>query len=837
MKAAGPVCKVRPRCPPDELDPLIEHLVSNRPVEDRLAFPRGTMLADGRLDLCKQALGPEGMRRVAAAMAANTQVKHLLLGADQLGPEGAMVVAELAREHPKLETVYMGCNGIGPYGARALAEALRDNEQVRALWLKRNAVGPEGAVALARLLDDNERIETLDLVSNELGIDGIAALAPAVARHPGLRNLYLCGNQLGPEGAEIVAEMLAANRCLLRLYLATNEIGDRGCRAIAGAIPERLTALGLSSNEAGPEGARAIASAVRGHPSLEVLELGHAPATAILGVAPNRIGDDGARSFEPVVRAEGALIELDLAGNGIEDPGAAALIDALETNRRMTKLSVGGDLGAGLRRRLTGLLCRNANESARRPDPHTAAIKSVYRTARPPAESPVEAPAEEAETSPRFTDDERGFTDAELETCLTVLEAIAVRRDVLAAHPDLERLMVRVLRRKKQPKRKHGPAADHSLLEATGIRRRTGLSVEMTDQPRSLARARSCYVCKSSFTRLHHFYDSLCPSCADFNWQKRTQTADLSGRVALVTGGRIKIGFRVVLALLRAGAEVVATTRFPMDAARRYAEEPDFDEIAPRLRIHGLDLLHLPEVERFARSFGTSEPRLDILINNAAQTIYRPPAFYAELREREAPEQIPPSFARVLAPVLRASLPDRALFPEGSDDGHGQPIDLRSNNSWRARIHEVSTAELLSVHLVNAVGPYVLTANLRGIMSRTSGDKFVVNVSAMEGQFAKSNKTFFHPHTNMAKAAMNMLTRTAAEDLANDRIHMTSVDTGWITNENPYPVAEQMKRGGFTLPLDEIDGAARILDPVFSAANGGDIRSGCFLKDYRPVAW
>jgi len=146
---------------------------------------------------------------------------------------------------------------------------------------------------------------------------------------------------------------------------------------------------------------------------------------------------------------------------------------------------------------------------------------------------------------------------------------------------------------------------------------------------------RSCYSCKRRYRELHHFYSSFCPDCAAFNWAKRVQTADLTGRVVLVTGARVKIGFHIVLKLLRAGAHVIATTRFPRDAAERYAALPDFAAFSGRLRLHGVDLRDLPALEDFCALLLRECPRLDAIINNACQTVRRPPAYYAPLLPRE----------------------------------------------------------------------------------------------------------------------------------------------------------------------------------------------------------
>jgi len=166
-------------------------------------------------------------------------------------------------------------------------------------------------------------------------------------------------------------------------------------------------------------------------------------------------------------------------------------------------------------------------------------------------------------------------------------------------------------------------------------------------------------------------------------------------------------------------------------------------------------------------------------------------------------------------------------------------MDLRTTNSWRLVLGEISTVELLEVHLVNAIAPFVLLSWLRPLLVRDRTDeKHVINVSAMEAQFARRKKTERHPHTNMAKAALNMLTRTSAVDLAAFSVFMNSVETGWVTDEDPLVHVERKQHEhDFHPPLDAIDGAARVLDPLFSGLATGRHPYGLFFKDYRPVEW
>ena len=393
--------------------------------------------------------------------------------------------------------------------------------------------------------------------------------------------------------------------------------------------------------------------------------------------------------------------------------------------------------------------------------------------------------------------------------------------------------------------------------------------------------ARFCYVCKTEFFTLHFFYDQMCEACAEFNYAKRTPTGSLRGRSYFITGARVKIGYQAAVMLLRAGAEVIVATRFPHDGARRFAREPDAAEWINRLSVYGVDLRHTPSVETLCQHLLHTRTRLDGIINNACQTVRRPAGWYDHVvvGEHASWASLPAGERKILEPyeALRADSRNPALpsgdapgtadigavglwrsavlsqvplldedlergnhlYPAGRLDADLQQVDLRDSNTWRMTLTEVPTAELLEVQLVNAVAPFVINARLKPLLANVpTRDAHVVNVSAMEGQFYRRWKTDKHPHTNMAKAALNMMTRTSAADYVRDGIHMNSVDTGWVTDEDPAVIAARKQAiHGFHPPLDIVDGAARIVDPIFDGIATGKHVWGVFLKDYKPAPW
>ncbi|WP_236246023.1 SDR family oxidoreductase [Streptomyces sp. CC210A] len=476
-----------------------------------------------------------------------------------------------------------------------------------------------------------------------------------------------------------------------------------------------------------------------------------------------------------------------------------------------------------------------------------------------------------------------GIDPERLAVCLDVLKELD---DLDVDHPDAIRvrratshIYRTVKQRRRQERRAAKTAHDRAVTEATA----TGSAERIDDETQGLLpssstageiagilqRPRSCYICKSRYVQVDAFYHQLCPACAVENRARRDARTDLTGRRALLTGGRAKIGMYIALRLLRDGAHTTVTTRFPNDAIRRFKAQPDSDEWIHRLKIVGIDLRDPAQVVALADSVASAGP-LDILINNAAQTVRRSPQAYSELVAAESgplPAGELPSAEVIgtfgsgaveavaalpsarsgdaltaqdvtdLALVSGSATPARIAAGTAIDAG-GLVPDLAPTNSWIQTVDEVDPVELLEVQLCNSTAPFILISRLRPAMAASPARrKYIVNVSAMEGVFDRGYKGAGHPHTNMAKAALNMLTRTSAEEMfEKDGILMTAVDTGWITDERPHPDKMRLAEAGFHAPLDLVDGAARVYDPVVRGEAGEDLY-GCFLKDYAPGRW
>ncbi len=491
-----------------------------------------------------------------------------------------------------------------------------------------------------------------------------------------------------------------------------------------------------------------------------------------------------------------------------------------------------------------------------------------------------------------------------LEVCLDVLRQVEA---LPSDHPDavrVRRATASVFKAVKQERRRTAREAVQANDNAVTAATATGAAGRIDDETAGiqlvsptagasagvLLRPRACYICKQRYTQVDAFYHQLCPDCAKLNHAKRDARTDLTGKRALLTGGRAKIGMYIALRLLRDGAHTTITTRFPNDAIRRFRAQPDSADWIDRVRIVGIDLRDPAQVIALADDVSGQGP-LDILINNACQTVRRSAGAYAaliagEAAQIEGPEVVRfghytgespaeaaiqsmphPDDATALAlsswgarsdarqdrleaavasdwreasPARKSDAPAAAIRRAGSTeiDAGGLIPDLIASNSWVQVVDEVDPIELLEVQLCNMTAPFILVSRLRTAMRNSQARrKYVVNVSAMEGQFGRGYKGPGHPHTNMAKAALNMLTRTSSREmLETDGILMTAVDTGWITDERPHPTKMRLAESGFHAPLDLVDGAARVYDPIVRGEAGEDV-FGCFLKDYEKSSW
>ncbi len=478
-------------------------------------------------------------------------------------------------------------------------------------------------------------------------------------------------------------------------------------------------------------------------------------------------------------------------------------------------------------------------------------------------------------------DDDTPIDPDELETALRVfgkLDRLPVEHpDSLKVQQATAGLYKSVKRRRRLEKRREQLEHDGAITALTATAAPGRIDDETEGLPLVsgakgaiagvLIEPRACYICKQPYTRVDAFYHQLCPDCAAFNHARRNATTDLDGKRALLTGGRAKIGMYIALRLLRDGADTTITTRFPNDAVRRFKAMPDSGDWIDRLGIVGIDLRDPGQVIDLADHVA-SRGSLDILINNACQTVRRSPEAYGPLVAAEkhtlpegklpaietftrpdkeghhhltsgAADHWAPTPHALTAMSLTAGSANFDLIGEGKAiDAGGLVPDQVDTNSWVQPVNEVDPVELLEVQLCNMTAPFILISRLRASMAGSSARRtYVVNVSAMEGQFSRGYKGPGHPHTNMAKAALNMLTRTSAQEmLETDGILMTAVDTGWITDERPHTMKKRLAEDGFHAPLDLVDGAARVYDPIVRGEAGEDIH-GVFLKDYKVSDW
>ncbi len=358
-----------------ELEPLLARLADPAEVTGALTFPRGTLQADGRLDLCKQALSPRDAERVIPAAIASPHAAHLLLGTNSLGTPGIATLAGALTDGHRTRTLYLGCNHVDAEGLAPLARRLAGDRTVRALWLKRNPLGDAGVAAVAEALSTNTALRTLDLTNTGLTLDGLRVLADALRRRATpIERLYLGGNGLGPESGDVLAGLLR-DAGVGELYLAAGRLGDTGVAAVAGALAGvaargRRVVLGLGGNGIGPDGVRHLAAHLA---ALATLDLARPPSARVLRAAPNVVGDAGAAALAGALPGSG-LRRLDLRHTGVTGRGARLLVAALDAGTDLELLG----LGSGVPRRLKRVATTVLRPATPAPEDITA-ITSVYR--------------------------------------------------------------------------------------------------------------------------------------------------------------------------------------------------------------------------------------------------------------------------------------------------------------------------------------------------------------------------------------------------------------------------------------------------------------------------
>ncbi|CAH6421306.1 SDR family NAD(P)-dependent oxidoreductase [uncultured virus] len=368
---------------------------------------------------------------------------------------------------------------------------------------------------------------------------------------------------------------------------------------------------------------------------------------------------------------------------------------------------------------------------------------------------------------------------------------------------------------------------------------------------------KKCYMCKTLFKcdfdkeikeNPRSIYGRLCNNCFEINEQMKKNIFEMNfnGKTAIVTGGRIKIGYETALLLLKLGAQVIITSRFPIDAFKRYQKEKDFDVWKNRLYIFGVDFKNLISVNKFIEDIFSKFESIHILINNAAQTIKREPTYYNSVLkiENSYNDKIDVAFLKKNVSLNLIQTENKLTESKNNNlikkfDEHGEPLDLRFKTSWISGLSDISDLELAEVMMINSIVPFILINKLTILMENKSNYNYIINVTSPEGQF-NTFKNTNHPHTNMAKASLNMMTRTSAQELFNKKILMNNVDSGWITNMLPHKIRENfdiMVKNSSKAPLKPIDGAVRIIHPIWTTQILNNPIYGKFLREFIESDW
>ncbi len=450
-------------------------------------------------------------------------------------------------------------------------------------------------------------------------------------------------------------------------------------------------------------------------------------------------------------------------------------------------------------------------------------------------------------------EDHYNFSEMEWKNCLRVLTQL---KDNPFQNPDNQLFSGLITKIHKQAKKTakrsdylEKKTADLAVIQRSTISKNAltnttsytaGKPIEQHFTPLNLEK--NCYVCNTKYSLAHSFYNRLCPLCAEVNYENRFKEVDLTNRNVILTGGRVKIGYATALKFLRANANLTLTTRFPAIALNQLQKEEDYDQWKDNLNVYGLDLRNLNAVEAFITHYRSKNNYLDILVNNAAQTIQYTDEYYLPILERE--QKLLGGYKHhSLLSANKTEVTSKKMLPVPNEsktelNRFGNPIDDREKNSWNSTLEEVPITELLEVNLINQISPYLLIKELSPIMKKSDfTHKFIINVTSSEGQFSYDNKTIFHPHTNMTKAALNMLTRTSAQEYQKHNILMSAVDVGWVSTGAKEALRHKQFEAGYIPPLDSVDGASRIMHPIIEAIENNHLIYGTLVKNYKEEAW
>ena len=445
------------------------------------------------------------------------------------------------------------------------------------------------------------------------------------------------------------------------------------------------------------------------------------------------------------------------------------------------------------------------------------------------------------------------FSEMEWESCLRVLKQL---KDQPFQNPDNQLFSGLITKIHKQAKKKskreeylQKKAADLAVLQSSTISKNAlaNTTLYYDDEPvkqnfSQLQLEKNCYACNSKYSLAHSFYNRLCPTCSGLNYKNRFKEIDLTNRNVILTGGRVKIGYATALKFLRANANLTLTTRFPAIALSQLQKEKDYDQWKNNLKVYGLDLRNLKAVKNFINQYTSENKCLDILVNNAAQTIKYTDQYYLPILQSEQKllkvYKGNPSLSMNKTDVISEKMLSDVKETKTELNRFGNPIDDRDKNSWNSTLEEISMTEILEVNLINQISPYLLIKELSPLMKKSTFKyKFIINVTSSEGQFSYDNKTIFHPHTNMTKAALNMLTRTSAKEYQNYNILMSAVDVGWVSTGAKEVLRKKQFEVGYIPPLDSVDGAARIMHPIIEAIENEKLIVGKLIKNYKEEIW